>query len=126
MSDKINNTLLNILHRYISRLCNTASRMLPFLLIFAVSCTNILYLKSGSMAPRYPAGSLIITSPLLKPRVGSVCAYNHNGMTVVHRIIAESEGGYITQGDANNTSDPYPVLPDDIEGIMLIGIPPLF
>lgn len=89
-------------------------------------CTDIWYLKSGSMAPSYPAGSLVITSPFIRPHVGSVCAYEHNGMTVVHRIISVSPDGYITQGDANNCADPAPVSEDLIKGTMLIGIPAIF
>ena len=93
------------------------------LIIALILCTDIWYLKSGSMAPAYPAGSVIITSPLVSPDIGSVCAYEHNGMTVVHRIISRSENGFITKGDANNCSDPSPVSENDIKGTMLIGIP---
>lgn len=96
------------------------------LLILLLLCTDIWYLKSGSMAPSYPAGSVIITSPYIHPDVGSVCAYEHNGMIVIHRVISVSSNGYITQGDANNCADPAPVSEEAVKGTMLIGIPAVF
>lgn len=102
------------------------SLMLPLLLSSFILCTDIRYLESGSMAPELPTGSLVITCAFIKPHIGSVCAYTHNGITVIHRIIAESENGYIFKGDANNTIDPVAVQASDISGTMIIGIPPLF
>lgn len=98
----------------------------PILLSMFILCTDIRYLESGSMAPTLPTGSLVITSAFIKPHIGSVCAYTHNGIIVVHRIMAESENGYIFKGDANNTVDPIAIQASDILGTMIIGIPPLF
>ncbi|MDO5776587.1 MAG: S26 family signal peptidase [Eubacteriales bacterium] len=98
----------------------------PILLSVFILCTDIRYLESGSMAPTLPTGSLVITSAFIKPHIGSVCAYTHNGIIVVHRIIAESKNGYIFKGDANNTTDPIAIKASDILGTMIIGIPPLF
>lgn len=98
----------------------------PILLSMFILCTDIRYLESGSMAPTLPTGSLVITSAFIKPHIGSVCAYTHNGIIVVHRIMAESENGYIFKGDANNTADPTAIQASDILGTMIIGIPPLF
>ncbi len=75
------------------------------------------------MAPNYPAGSLVITTKLIKPSLGAVCAYRHNDIIVVHRIIADTEDGFIFKGDANNTADPQPVTDEQIAGVMLFGIP---
>lgn len=102
------------------------SVMLPLLLSSFILCTDIRYLESGSMAPTLPTGSLVITCAFIKPHIGSVCAYKHNGIIVVHRIMAESENGYIFKGDANNTADPAAIQASDILGTMIIGIPPLF
>lgn len=87
--------------------------------------TDIWYLRSGSMAPSYPKGSIIITSKLISPQIGSICAYSHNGITIVHRIISEDAEGYILKGDANNTADPASISANDIEGVMLFGLRPL-
>ena len=94
-------------------------------LAFSLS-TRICYLKTGSMAPAYPAGSVIVISPFLGPREGDVCAYRHNGMMVIHRVVGTDGTGYIFKGDANNTADPYTVTEDEIEGRMIIGLPSLF
>lgn len=94
--------------------------ILLFILTFLI---NIHCLKSGSMSPAYPEGSVIISTPLKTPELGDVCAYRHNGMTVVHRIVGISSEGFIFKGDANNVTDPEPVSIDDIEGVMLFGIP---
>ncbi len=94
-------------------------------LIAARLCTRTWYLKSGSMAPEYPTGSIIITTVLLKPDVGSVCAYRHNGITVIHRVIGETEDGFVFKGDANNVADPYTVTADEIEGRLILSLPPL-
>lgn len=87
--------------------------------------TDIWYLKSGSMAPCYPIGSVIVTSRYVRPEVGAVCAYRHNGITIIHRIISESDEGFILKGDANNVEDPTPVKADDIEGVMILGLCPI-
>lgn len=100
-----------------------AEAVLAVFLLAAAAFTDTWYLESGSMAPSYPTGSIIITSRLIKPHIGAVCAYRHNNMTVIHRIISETEDGYILKGDANNVSDPVPVTLQDIEGVMLFGLP---
>ncbi len=87
--------------------------------------TDIWYLESGSMLPSYPVGSIIVTSRYIKPAIGSVCAYRHNSITIIHRIIAESDDGFILKGDANNVEDPSPVAAEDIEGVMLFGLRPI-
>ena len=81
------------------------------------------YLVSGSMAPAYPTGSVMIISRLVKPEPGRICAYLHSGNTVIHRIEEETENGYIFKGDANNMADPYIVTKEEIEGGLLIGLP---
>ena len=96
--------------------------ILLLVLAFSLS-TRICWLRTGSMAPAYPAGSVIVISPLLGPREGAVCAYRHNGMTVIHRVVGTDGTGYIFKGDANNTADPYTVTEDEIEGRMLFGLP---
>ena len=103
-----------------------AAVLLTVSVFLAAALTDTYYLKTGSMSPAYPTGSVIITSPLAKPKKGAVCAYMHNGMTVIHRITAETEEGYIFKGDANSAADPYTVIPEDIVGGMILGIPSLF
>ncbi len=96
------------------------------LLLFLASLfLKVYYLESGSMAPAYPAGTYVIAADLGEPETGDVCAYRHNGIIVVHRVIRKTGNSYIFQGDANNTEDPYPVSTEEIEARVLFGIPRL-
>ena len=116
--------------RLLRRLPGMLGTMLLLLLLAGSLVTKTYYLKTGSMAPMYPAGSVIVTTKLLPPRVGTVCAYRRGDMTVIHRVIEETQEGYLFQGDANNVADPMEVKPEQIEGRMLFGFPagmlPLF
>ncbi len=105
--------------------CHILSTTLLIVIAAFMLLTDIWYLRSGSMAPSYPKGSIIVTSRFISPKIGSICAYRHNGITVVHRIISEEIEGYILKGDANNVADPTAIPADDIEGVMLFGLPPL-
>ncbi len=95
------------------------------LLLLASLFLKVYRLESGSMTPAYPEGSYVVAADLGEPEPGDVCAYRHNGMIVVHRVIRKTEDGYIFQGDANNTEDPYPVSTEEIEARVLFGIPRL-
>ena len=75
------------------------------------------------MSPSWPEGSLIVTTTLLRPEEGSVCAYRRGDMTVIHRVVGITEEGFIFKGDANNKEDPFIILPSQIEGTMILGIP---
>ncbi len=96
------------------------------LLLFVSSLfLKFYYLESGSMAPAYPEGTVVVAAAVGEPETGDVCAYRHNDMVVVHRMIRKNGGKYYFQGDANNTEDPYPVSKDEIEARVLFGIPRL-
>lgn len=115
-----------IIHNHINRICRYAINITLIIIITAsILLTDIWYLRSGSMSPSYPKGSIIITSRLIRPHIGSICAYSHNGITIVHRIISEDADGFILKGDANNIADPASVSANDIEGVMLFGFQPL-
>ena len=102
--------------------------ILPWLTVFVLAAVlqlncSVHYLITGSMEPAYPTGSLVLVSRLAGPEIGSVCAYHRNGKTVVHRIIAQNEQGYIFKGDANNVQDPYAVSRNEIEGKVVFTFP---
>lgn len=80
------------------------------------------FLKSGSMAPTMPTGTLALVKqvPAAQLAVGDVvCVETPSGSRVTHRIeaIARSDGtAYLTlRGDANEAPDPhtYPVVAAD-------------
>ena len=61
---------------------------------------------SGSMKPALSKHDLIIVKGRSEYRVGNIITYvSHKGTLITHRIISATDKGFITKGDANNTSD---------------------
>lgn len=84
----------------------------------------VLVVLSGSMAPTFRAGDLIVdraVTPAAAARLrpGQVITYRlRGGLLVTHRIVAVREGpSYQTRGDANATPDPLPVRPGQVVGV---------
>lgn len=63
--------------------------------------------RSGSMAPTYPTGTLIIDAPAGRqlPSVGNVITFRTSGGLVTHRVHSHTADGVTTKGDANRTPD---------------------
>lgn len=87
---------------------------------------------TGSMAPHYPPGTLVIVrpTPVDDIRVGDIITYQlHSGEpeVVTHRVVAIALTGdqltFTTQGDANPSPDPAPVMPVQIRGTLWYAIP---
>lgn len=88
-----------------------------------VSGDVYLTVTSGSMAPTYEVGDvLVVRRPVGDEltRVGAVVvarlAADGSGGTYVHRVVGPTEGGAWLQGDANPDRDPRPVSPDAVVG----------
>lgn len=89
--------------------------------------------KSGSMAPAYPPGSIILigaTSPAaLGP--GDVISFRAPGQSrdriITHRVVEARQGAsgleFVTQGDANDDVDSRAVPASDVRGRVLFGVP---
>lgn len=79
------------------------------ILLTAIILINVrfdfFYIKTGSMEPELPVGSVVMVNPNAKPKLGDIFAYENHGSTVIHRIIGVEGGGYIFQGDANPSPD---------------------
>ena len=104
--------------------------LLAMLLVGVRFCGLQVYsVLSGSMEPDYPVGSLIYVRKVdyttLKPN--DVITYRLDEKTLsTHRIVrVQTEGGYrfYMKGDANDDPDGAPVLPEDILGEIVFGIP---
>jgi signal peptidase I len=76
------------------------------------------YVRSGSMAPTIPVGSLVLATraPAEKLRVGDVIVFHRPdrpGTMVVHRIAAvvttPNGRAFVTKGDANGSPDGWDV-----------------
>ncbi len=88
---------------------------------------------TSSMTPGMPPGTLVVVKPV-DPRelgVGTVITYqleSGEAAVVTHRVVAvenaiNGEQTFITQGDANDVSDPEPVLPVQIRGQRWYSVP---
>lgn len=68
-------------------------------------------IKTGSMMPNYPIGTLVVVKPEkvedLKPGDVITYVFNEKGDTVTHRLVSidPSAGTFVTKGDANNSND---------------------
>lgn len=79
---------------------------------------------SGSMEPVIHTGSLVyISEQEGEPEVGDIVAYKIGDLPVVHRIIEEVDGGYITKGDANEAVDLAIVEPSKVIGKYVFTVP---
>ena len=68
-------------------------------------CFDFFYIKTGSMEPELPVGSVVMVAPNAKPKIGDIFAYENHGSTVIHRIVGMEGDGYVFQGDANPSPD---------------------
>jgi signal peptidase len=83
--------------------------------------------QSGSMAPTYPVGSLVVVGPLnaSQVEVGMPIVFEDPqlpGRLVTHRVIGQLAGdpiSFVTQGDANTVRDPFAVPARQVRGHVL-------
>ena len=80
---------------------------------------------SGSMEPAFSAGDFLIYREQAAYAVGDIVIFSEGGNYITHRIVGEVDGGFITQGDANNAPDQAILDPNNIEGRMVMFIPGL-
>ena len=78
---------------------------------------RVLYVRSGSMTPTMPVGSLALYRPVDATRItpGTVIAFKipGTGRVVTHRVVRIEDGDhgkvFVTKGDANSAEDPWRV-----------------
>ncbi|GAA3567188.1 hypothetical protein GCM10022197_24120 [Microlunatus spumicola] len=90
---------------------------------------------TGSMNPRYPPGTLVVTRPVAPAElgVGDVITYQLESgrpAVVTHRIVAvgtnaRGETVFTTRGDANEAADPRPVQVGQVRGELAYAVPVL-
>jgi len=88
-------------------------------------------IKTASMAPSYPSGSLAVVEPvdaaLVKP--GMVVVFEDplgGGRLVAHRIVKRLPGDsprWVTKGDSNAENDPVPISASAIQGRARWAVP---
>ena len=92
------------------------------------------HVRSGSMEPLLPVGSLAVLEPVdpAEVAVGQVITFTDpadGDRLVTHRVVEvrEDQDGlrFTTQGDANTGADPLPVRADDLRGHLASHVPHL-
>lgn len=78
---------------------------------------------SGSMEPEFSAGDFLLVRKQDSYHVGDVVTFSVNGSMVTHRIVDETEQGFQTQGDANNTPDEMILKQENIYGTLQMVVP---
>ncbi|CEO12293.1 signal peptidase type I [[Clostridium] sordellii] len=81
---------------------------------------------SGSMEPEFYPGDMVITKHKDKVNinVNDIVTYRDNeGVIITHRIIEETDEGYITKGDNNNVKDAGILKEENIIGKVKFSIP---
>lgn len=79
--------------------------------------------RSGSMRPQIPTGSLVVVRPAADYWVGEVITFKTGPTPTTHRIQNISEGIYMTKGDANDAADSQPVRREQIFGKVVLAVP---
>lgn len=77
---------------------------------------------SGSMEPVLSVGDVVIYKSRDEYEIGDVVIFHQDDYFVTHRIVGETENGFITQGDANNTADKDVLYAEMIEGEMVLAL----
>jgi len=101
------------------------------LLMPTVFSGTLAIVRSSSMEPAMPAGSLALMLPVNpeKVKVGDIIAFDppwDPDVTVSHRVIDIRRDGQLlfdTKGDATEESDPYYVPAEHVHGRVIFNIP---
>jgi signal peptidase len=83
---------------------------------------------TGSMAPTFPSGDLVIDRGGASYARGDVITFEHGagpGDLVTHRITRITARGIETKGDANATGDAWTIRPDQVHGVLVTSLPNL-
>ncbi|MCM1284967.1 MAG: signal peptidase I [Bacteroides sp.] len=79
---------------------------------------------SGSMSGAFEVDDMVVIHEKNDYAVGDIVTYKTGTNLVTHRIKEITQDGcYITQGDANNTTDKDPVSKDNVVGCVVTIIP---
>ncbi len=87
--------------------------------------TSYSVLSGNSMEPRLERGDLVLVRTQSSYSVGEVVLYqdNESGARVLHRIIAERNGHFVTKGDNNDFVDPVHPTPNEVVGKFWFAVP---
>lgn len=79
------------------------------ILLFLNVRFDFYYIKTGSMEPELPVGTVVIVdtdaNAVIRAQEGDIFAYQSGKNVVIHRIVSIDEEGYTFKGDANPSAD---------------------
>ena len=91
---------------------------------------KLFVVRSGSMEPNIPVGSVVFVKPQQTYDVGNIITFGKNTKTEIpttHRIVekhtATTPPTYLTKGDANGADDPREIEEREIIGQVIVSIP---
>lgn len=84
---------------------------------------SVAVVASGSMEPALAVDDMIFNRAQDDYAVGDIITFAKGTSLTTHRIVAVTDDGYRTQGDANNTVDPDPVAPQEVVGRVVGRLP---
>lgn len=77
----------------------------------------------GSMEPTVTRGSLVFVQETGEYGPGDVVTFVADERVVTHRIVTETDEGYVTRGDANTAADRWRVSERQVVGEVVLSIP---
>ena len=80
------------------------------------------YIKTGSMEPELPVGTIVVADTNAQAKVGDIYAYQSGKNVVIHRIIAADEEGYTFKGDANPSTDAAKITESQLVGKVVLKL----
>jgi signal peptidase len=85
---------------------------------------RLMVVLSGSMAPTLlPGDAVLVSSDVASIHEGDIITFQREGELVTHRVVEMQPGQLITQGDANNAPDLWPVPVSAVEGVYALRLP---
>ena len=104
---------------------------IPFIFYFWPTAlggeTTVLIVQGNSMLPTIQPGSLVVAKEAPSYGTGDIVAYQWKQgsatKNIVHRIIDETDNGFVIKGDNNPKKDPGFYTEDDILGTVIFATP---
>ncbi|WP_158601456.1 signal peptidase I [Halosegnis longus] len=100
--------------------------VVPFVLFAVpglVGAEHAFVVLSGSMEPALSPGDIVFVDADAAIATGDVITYAGGDVPITHRVIDTVDGGYLTQGDANEDPDSGVVAADTVLGEVAFSIP---
>lgn len=78
---------------------------------------------SGSMEPTISVNDMVVIQDQADYEQGDIITYESGESLITHRIVGQTEEGFLTRGDANQANDPAPVPQELVVGKVVLCLP---